>query len=145
MLSNSFFCADNRNRAINFRIIAIVCVIKSPPGATTAISKGQLDAKKINYVIQWHASCSDWSRAVTWLYAALWLVTEWLSYLNYCGDRKTINVKAVCTCERHETSSWDNCDMVNDRSGNDSSTAVELLCTNCHKAFNCKQSTLESV
>ena len=43
------------------------------------------------------------------------------------GDRKTINVKAVCTCERHETTSSDNCDMVNDRSGNESSTAVDRL------------------
>ena len=29
------------------------------------------------------------------------------------GDRKTINVKAVCTCESgHETTSSDNCDIV---------------------------------
>ena len=28
------------------------------------------------------------------------------------ADRKTINVKAVCTCERHETTSSDNCDIV---------------------------------
>ena len=28
------------------------------------------------------------------------------------GDRKTSNVKAVCTCERHETTSSDNCDIV---------------------------------
>ena len=47
------------------------------------------------------------------------------------GDRKSINMKAVCTCERHETTSSDNCDMVNDRSGNESSTAVELLWTYC--------------
>ena len=43
------------------------------------------------------------------------------------GDRKTISVKAVCTFERFETSSSDNCYMVNDRSGNESSTAVKLL------------------
>ena len=28
------------------------------------------------------------------------------------GDRKTISVKAVCTCERHETTSSDECDIV---------------------------------
>ena len=28
------------------------------------------------------------------------------------GDRKTINVKAVCSCERQETTSSDNCDIV---------------------------------
>lgn len=43
------------------------------------------------------------------------------------GDRKTINVKAVCTCESLETTSSGNCETVNDRSGNESSTAVELL------------------
>ena len=47
------------------------------------------------------------------------------------SDRKTINMKAVCTCERHETTSSDNCDMVIDRSGNEPSTAVELLWTDC--------------
>ena len=47
------------------------------------------------------------------------------------GDPKTITVKAVYTCERHETTSPDNCDMVNDGSGNESSTAVELLWTDC--------------
>ena len=44
-------------------------------------------------------------------------------YVGY-GDRKSINVKAVCTYERQETTSSDNCDMVNNRSGNESSTAV---------------------
>ena len=28
------------------------------------------------------------------------------------GDRKTIDVKAVCTCKRHETASSDNCDIL---------------------------------
>ena len=62
------------------------------------------------------------------------------------GDRKTINVKAVCTCERHETTSSDNCDIVMIVVG----ISHQLLwncCgqTVCHKVFNCKQSTLESV
>ena len=62
------------------------------------------------------------------------------------GDRKTINVKAVCYCERHETTGSDNCDIA--------MIVVEIshqllwnYCgqTVCHKAFNCKQSTFESV
>ena len=36
-------------------------------------------------------------------------------------------MKAVCTCERQETTSSDNCDMVNNRSENESSTAVGRL------------------
>ena len=47
------------------------------------------------------------------------------------GDRKTINVKAARTCERHETTSSDNCDILSYRSGNESSTAGEMLWTDC--------------
>ena len=55
---------------------------------------------------------------------------------------KTINVKAVCTRERHETTSSDNCDIVMIVVG----ISHQLLwncCgqTVCHKVFNCKQST----
>ena len=38
--------------------------------------------------------------------------------------------KAPCACERHETICSDNCVMVNGN-GNESSTAVELLWTDC--------------
>ena len=65
-----------------------------------------------------------------------------------CAARATMldMVKAVCTCERHETTSSDNCDIVMIVVG----ISHQLLwncCgqTVCHKVFNCKQSTLESV